>query len=113
MLKVDSSLSSEDGISSTQERCISPRPMGCVGLPKATGSPVEIDDAIAEAVRTGLLPVEGRLILAVSGGLDSMVMTAALSSAPFEWTLFVATVEHGLHAVSQRRGVSVSNGATA
>lgn len=55
---------------------------------------------IREAVADGL-PVDGRVVLAVSGGLDSMVLLDAAAQAADRARLVVATFDHGTgtHAI--------------
>jgi tRNA(Ile)-lysidine synthase len=56
-----------------------------------------LPEALARAAETGLLPPRGTVLLAVSGGADSLAMLyAAAESAPsFGWRLSVAHVHHG------------------
>ena len=56
-------------------------------------------DAIESAVEKGELPAEGCLLVACSGGADSMAIVDALVRVG-RWTLHVASVDHGLHMES-------------
>src|ERR1700682_5525403 len=58
---------------------------------------MELPGALARAARTGLLPPRGTVLLAVSGGADSLALlhAAALSALSFGWRLAVGHVHHG------------------
>ncbi|HXM75468.1 MAG TPA: tRNA lysidine(34) synthetase TilS [Thermoanaerobaculia bacterium] len=58
---------------------------------------MDLPDALARAARTGLLPPRGTVLLAVSGGADSLALlhAAALSALSFGWRLAVGHVHHG------------------
>ncbi|MEZ4435177.1 MAG: tRNA lysidine(34) synthetase TilS [bacterium] len=56
-------------------------------------------EALEAAVADGTLPPGGLLLVACSGGRDSMALLHALASIG-RWSLRVATVDHGLHPAS-------------
>jgi len=58
---------------------------------------MDLPGALARAARTGLLPPRGTVLLAVSGGADSLALlhAAALSAHSFGWRLAVGHVHHG------------------
>lgn len=56
-------------------------------------------EALRAAVADGTLPAGGLLLVACSGGRDSMALLHALAAFG-RWSLRVATVDHGLHPVS-------------
>jgi tRNA(Ile)-lysidine synthase len=58
---------------------------------------MEVLIALARAAETGLMPTGARILLAVSGGADSMALLyGAAEEAPwFAWSLAVGHVQHG------------------
>ena len=56
-------------------------------------------NALGQAVDEGLLPAGGPLLVACSGGADSMALVGALLELGL-WSVHVATVDHGLHPES-------------
>lgn len=75
----------------------------------AVSAPVE---ALAAAEASGLLPAGSTLLVACSGGRDSMALLHALVTFD-RWLLHVATVDHGLHPEASAHADWVVGQATA
>jgi tRNA(Ile)-lysidine synthase len=64
-------------------------------------------EALDRLVTQKGLPQSGHLVVAVSGGLDSTVLAHLVSKATYDWTITLATVDHGLHSESVQHADSV------
>jgi len=64
--------------------------------------------ALREAADTGLMPPGAGILMAVSGGADSLALLhgAAEVAAPYGWSLSVAHVEHGWRGRDAERDVA-------